>query len=47
MSCGNNFFSNCALVGHRQSFTPPSCRTSQYRSTFVPPSYLNKTTYVS
>ena len=25
-----------ALVAHRHSFTPPRCRTSQYRRSFVP-----------
>ena len=25
-----------ALVAHRHSFTPPRCRNSQYRRTFVP-----------
>ena len=25
-----------ALVAHRHSFAPPSCRTSQYRRSFVP-----------
>ena len=25
-----------ALVAHRHSFTPPRCRTSEYRRTFVP-----------
>ena len=25
-----------ALVAYRHSFTPPRCRTSQYRGTFVP-----------
>ena len=25
-----------ALVAHRHSFSPPRCRTSQYRRTFVP-----------
>ena len=25
-----------ALVGHRHSFAPPRCRTSQYRRSFVP-----------
>ena len=25
-----------ALVAHRHSFTPPRCKTSQYRRTFVP-----------
>ena len=29
-----------ALVAHRHSFAPPRCRTSQYRSTFVPLSVL-------
>ena len=24
-----------ALIAHRHSFTPPRCRTSQYRRTFV------------
>ena len=25
-----------ALVAHRHSFVPPHCRTSQYRTSFVP-----------
>ena len=25
----------CALVAHRHSFTPPRCRTSKYRRSFV------------
>ena len=25
-----------ALIAHRHSFAPPRCRTSQYRSSFVP-----------
>ena len=25
-----------ALVGHRHSFAPPRCRTSEYRRSFVP-----------
>ena len=25
-----------ALAAHRQSFSPPRCRTSQYRRSFVP-----------
>ena len=25
-----------ALVAHRFSYAPPSCRTSQYRKTFIP-----------
>ena len=29
-------FTHGALVAHRHSFAPPSCRTSQYRRTFVP-----------
>ena len=29
-----------ALVAHRHSFSPPHCRTSQYRRTFVPLSFL-------
>ena len=25
----------CALIAHRDTFAPPSCRTSQYRRTFI------------
>ena len=26
----------CALIAHRYSYAPPRCRTSQYRTTFIP-----------